>query len=182
MFGVGGVGMAAVQGASIAGAATVIAIDVVDSKLEQALRFGATHTVNARISDPVEAIRELTGGVGADRSILCIDHVEPENITMLVECLNAGGTAVLVGAAPMEESVMRVAPAMIVRTQKTITGTLYGGLNPQRDIVRWLDLYVGGRLKLDELITRTYPLERINEAFADMVSGRNVRGVIDHGG
>jgi NDMA-dependent alcohol dehydrogenase len=182
VFGVGGVGIAAVQGAVIGGAAEVIAVDVNENKRDFAQQFGATKFVNPGDGNVLEAIRELTDGFGADKAILTIDHVRPEHLTLAIEALAPGGVAVLVGAADMDLDHIPVHPAHMMRSAKTFATTMAGGMNPPRDALRYLDLYRAGRLKLDEFVTRTYPLDDINVAVEDLRAGRNVRGVVVYGG
>jgi NDMA-dependent alcohol dehydrogenase len=181
VFGAGGVGLAAIQGAVIGGAAEVIAVDVNEKKREFAQRFGATKFVNPRDGDVLEAIRKLTDGFGVDKAILTIDHVLPEHLALAIEALAPGGVAVLVGAPDMDLDHIPVHPAHMMRSSKTLTSTMAGGMNPPRDALRYLDLYRAGRLKLDEFVTRRYPLDDINVAFDDIRAGRNVRGVVMHG-
>jgi NDMA-dependent alcohol dehydrogenase len=178
VFGSGGVGISAIQGARIGGASEIIAVDVNEAKREPALQFGATKFVNPRDSDPVEAIRALTYGFGVDKAILTIDHVLPEHLTMVIDAVGPAGVAVLVGAADSDLDHIPTHPHAMMRLQKTFTSTMAGGLNPPRDSLRYLDLYRAGRLRLDELVTRTYPLDDINLAVEDLRAGKNLRGVI----
>jgi Zn-dependent alcohol dehydrogenases, class III len=178
VFGVGGVGTAAVAGAVAGGAASVIAVDVVDAKLEAARTFGATHTVNAREVDPVAGIREATGGYGVEKAILCIDVVLPEHLAAAVDSLDKGGAAVVVGGAESSLDHIPTPPASLMRDSKSVVGTMYGGLDPHRDVLRYLDLHRAGRLPLDRFVSRTYPLEEINTAMDDLLAGRNIRGVV----
>jgi S-(hydroxymethyl)glutathione dehydrogenase/alcohol dehydrogenase len=178
VFGVGGVGIAAIQGAVLGGAAEVIAVDVNERKRTFSRQFGATRFVNPRDGDVLEAIRKLTDGFGADKAILTIDHVLPEHLTLAIDAIGPGGVAVLVGAADMELDHIPVHPALMMRSQKTFATTMAGGMNPPEDALRYLDLYRAGRLKLDDFVTRTYSLDEINLAVEDLKAGRNVRGVI----
>jgi S-(hydroxymethyl)glutathione dehydrogenase/alcohol dehydrogenase len=178
VFGVGGVGMAALVGSVIGGAGQVIAIDIKEAKLDRARSFGATDVVNASMDDPVETIRALTEGWGVDKAILCIDHVGPRHLSDAVDCLDSCGTAVLCGAVDFALDYLPVRPAAMMREQKTFTATLYGGTDPATDALRYIELHRAGRLPLERFVTATYPLERINQAFDDMVAGRNIRGVI----
>lgn len=179
VIGVGGVGTAAVQGAVIAGAGEVVAVDVHAHKLELARSFGASRLIDAGAEDWVDGVRRLTAGRGADRAVLCIDHIEPAHIAQLVACLRPGGTGVMVGSAGIDVQEMPISPAALVSQHKTITGTVYGSDNPQRDAMRYLDLYLAGRLRLDEMVTARYALGEINQGFADLVAGRNIRGVVE---
>ena len=178
IFGVGGVGTAALVGAVIAGAAEVIAVDVTPAKLDMARTFGATSVVNVAEVDPVEGIRAITEGFGVDKAILCIDTVRPEHIAIAVDSVDSGGVAVLVGGPDTSVQEIPVAPAAFMRGSKTLVGTLYGGMNPQADVIRYLELFRTGRLPLERFVSATYPLGDINQGFDDMISGKNVRGVV----
>lgn len=178
VFGLGGVGMNAVQGAALAGAAKVIAVDVIDWKLEAAKEFGATHTINAKYDDPVQRILELTNGVGADRTIVTLGLVEPEHIGQAHRATRKAGRTVVVGLAAITTDSMKVPPADLVLLGKEVVGTLYGHVNPRVDFPYLIQLYRAGRLKLDELVTKTYKLEQINEGYQDLLEGRVIRGVI----
>ena len=174
VFGAGGVGLSTVLGARLAGADPIIALDQVSTKEESARRLGATHFIESR-EDMLEAIRKLTGGRGAD-------YVFDTTGVPAVQsaCLGAvrpGGTVVLAGLAPMGSST-DLPGAIITRQEKTVTGTYYGSAHPARDFPQYADLYLRGKLDLDGLITRTYALDQINEAFADLLAGRLARGVL----
>jgi S-(hydroxymethyl)glutathione dehydrogenase / alcohol dehydrogenase len=174
VFGVGGVGLSIILGAQLVGAGTVIAVDRDEARCQAARSFGATDTLLAG-PDTNAAIRRLTGGRGADYVF------EAVGIPALQEqCLDAvrpGGTLVLVGITPMGSST-NLPGALLTRQEKTVMGTYYGSANTHRDFPLYADLYLRGKLALDRLVSRTYPLEQINEAFADMVSGGTARGVI----
>ena len=175
VFGCGGVGLNCVQGASIAAATAIIAVDLLDSKLEMAREFGATHTVNASREDPVERILELTDGLGAHYAFEAIGLVE-KPLVQSVECTRKRGVTVWVGAAPVGMSVTISARALM--SEKMIIGSYYGSARPHVDFQRRLDLYKAGRLKLDELVSRHYPLEEINSAFDALRKGEVARSVI----
>ncbi|MEV5409865.1 Zn-dependent alcohol dehydrogenase [Thermopolyspora sp. NPDC052614] len=176
VFGVGGIGMNIVQGARIAGARRIIACDVEDWKLDKAKGFGATHTVNPKERDPVEYAMELTWGVGVDRAYEAI--ASPETIGQAVRALRKGGTAAVVGLTRHDQPDIPVNPSDFVLWQKTLTGSLNGGCNPRNDIPAMLAMWESGLLDLDGLVTREYRLEQINEAYEDLLAGRNIRGVI----
>ena len=178
VIGAGGVGLNVIQGAALAGAERVIAVDLLDNKLEYARQFGATHTVNARQADVVEAVKELTEGRGADYAFEVIGL--PQTIRQAYEVVRRGGTAVVVGVAPTGAEVSLNA-ASIMLQEKTLRGSLYGSCVPRVDIPRMLGLYVAGKLKLDELISREYPIEQINEAFAALERGEVARSIIRFG-
>ena len=174
VYGAGGVGLNIIMGAQLAGADPIIAVDVNNAKMEIAREFGATHSLysDETTADQVQA---LTGGRGAD-------HVfESVGLSGLQEAafaaLRPGGTLTLVGIAP-STSVMELSGAEITRTEKVVRGSFYGSVHPQRDFPLLLDLYTAGRLKLDELVTKRWRLEDINEAYAEMLTGEVARGVI----
>lgn len=177
VIGAGGVGHAAVIGAVVAGASTIIAVDVQPHKLQSALRFGATAVVDASDGDWVAAVKELTGGYGADRAISSLTQSTSEHLRELVASVSKGGTAVMVGSVTGLSSI-DVPPRSLVWEAKTLVGTLFGTHDPQREQVRFIDLYRAGRLPLDDLITATYSLDDVNVALADLASGKNIRGVM----
>jgi NDMA-dependent alcohol dehydrogenase len=175
VIGCGGVGLNVVQGARIAGAATIIACDLVDRKLEFAREFGATHTINARQENVVDRVRALTGGRGADYAF---DAIGGEQTTLqIIDAVRNGGTAVIVGMAAMAVRAP-VTPYTMALQEKTLKGTLYGSVRPNVDFPWLVELYLQGRLKLDQLVSRTYALEEINDGFARMLSGEVARGVV----
>ncbi len=178
VFGCGGVGLNAIQGCAIAGAAMIVAVDTADAKLEMARQFGATHVLNAKSEENVvKALRKLTGG-GADYAFECVGHGEVA--AQAYGCLRKGGTAVVVGVASQKDNTT-VRTASLTFEEKTLTGSYFGSARPREDFPRLLALYRAGRLKLDELITRTYRIDEAPQAFADLASGRNARGVIVFG-
>jgi NDMA-dependent alcohol dehydrogenase len=178
IIGVGGVGVAALLGAVLAGAARVIAIDRYETKRAVALELGASRFVDARTEDVADAIRHATGGRGVDKVLLTADRIVAELYPLAVECLAPGGVVVQVGTPDTSLDHIPVPPYALLRKQLAITGTVYGGMDTATDALRWLDLYRAGRLPLDRFVTRTYPLEDINQAFADLAEGRNIRGVV----
>ena len=175
VFGTGGVGLNVIQGAAIAGAEQVIAVDMNARKLEFAKTFGATHTVDASKDDAGKAIREITDGIGPDYTFEAIGR--KESIEQAHAICRKGGTCVVIGVAPYSESVSLNAFLLPI-LEKRLVGCWYGSANPHLDIPRLLALYRAGKLKLDELVTRTYKLAEVNEAFEDMNRGVNARGVI----
>lgn len=176
VIGCGGIGMNIVQGAALAGARMIIAVDIHDLKLETAKQFGATHTINAKQADPVKTAMALTGGIGIDYSF--DTSALPATIAQAVNALGKNGTAVLVGLASAAVQQIPISPLYLVLFQKTLMGTIYGDSQPRNDIPNLLAMYKAGKVKLDELVSRTYPLEQVNEAYADMIAGRIIRGVI----
>src|SRR5712691_6450299 len=175
VFGAGGVGLNVIQGAAIAGAERIVAVDAQPAKLELARKFGATDMVDATKADPVEAIRALTAGRGADFAFEAIGN--KRTVEQAYEATRKAGTCVVIGLGSIKESVslnLFVLPLL----EKRLLGCWYGSADVHRDIPRLLSLYRAGKLKLDALVTRTYALAQINEAFADMTSGANARGVL----
>ena len=174
VFGCGGVGLSVIQGARLAGAARIIAVAVLDSKLEMARQFGATDTLNGSDGLAVLKIHELTEG-GADFAFEAVGLAALMQQTY--EAIRGGGVATLVGAGPLTETFSMnclLAPL----SGKTLKGTLYGDANPPADFPRLLELYRQGKLDLDRMVTRTYSIDEASQAFADLEQGRNVRGVI----
>ncbi|HZP28192.1 MAG TPA: alcohol dehydrogenase catalytic domain-containing protein [Acidimicrobiia bacterium] len=178
VIGVGGVGAAAVLGAVLAGAARVVAVDIHASKADAARDLGATHFVNARDAEVAESLAEITDGRGVDRVILTLDRILAEHYRIAIDALAPGGVAVQVGATDQGLDYIPVSPDVLAHKQASFTGTVFGGMDPPADARRWLSLYRSGRLPLDKLITRTYTLDAINDAFADLAVGRNIRGVV----
>lgn len=175
VIGCGGVGLNVVQGARLAGAVTIIACDLLDAKLDIARTFGATHTVNATRENVVERARALTGGRGVDYAF---DAIGGEATTLqIVDAARNGGTAVIVGMAAMSVRAP-IAPYYLALQEKVLRGTIYGSVRPNLDFPRLVDLYMDGRLRVDELVSRTYHLDEINEGFAALRGGQVARGVV----
>ncbi|MBL7496373.1 NDMA-dependent alcohol dehydrogenase [Frankia sp. CNm7] len=179
--GVGGIGINAVQGAAHAGASVVIAVDPVEMKRTAALALGATHAV-ATMAEATDLARGFTNGQGADSAIVCVGVAKPEHVAEGVEAIRKAGTCVLVGMGRADEDLgLPVSMRHLVLYQKRIQGSLFGASSPSKDIPAMLALYRQGRLKLDELITNRYTLETINDGYADLRAGRNLRGVVTFG-
>jgi S-(hydroxymethyl)glutathione dehydrogenase/alcohol dehydrogenase len=175
VFGAGGVGLSAIQGCALAGAAQIVAVDIADNKLDMARQFGATHVLNSKSAEnPVKALRELTGG-GADYAFECVGF--GEIVAQAYGALRKGGTAVVVGVAPVKD-MTSLRTLSIYAEGKTLTGSRYGSARPKEDFPRLLSLYKSKRLKLDELITHRYKIDEAPQAFADLAAGKNARGVI----
>jgi S-(hydroxymethyl)glutathione dehydrogenase/alcohol dehydrogenase len=177
VVGCGGVGMNAVQGAAMAGAKVVIAVDPVAFKREEAFKFGATHAFES-MADAIEALREMTLGVMADKVIMVPSVLYGDLMAEAMTLTRKGGTCVVTGVAPMLQSESSINLMQLAMMSKQIKGTLFGSGSPRFDIPNLLSMYRLGKLKIDELITRTYQLEDINQGFDDMREGRNLRGVI----
>ena len=173
IFGAGGVGLATIQGARIAGARMIIAVDTVAAKLARAKDLGATHLVDASKDDPVKAIRTLTGG-GVDYSFEAIGlKIAPEQC---FDCIKPGGTATVIGMIPVGQKIELDGP-MFLR-EKKIQGCSMGSNRFKVDMPRYIELYRQGRLKLDEMVTRRGKLEEVNEAFRAMKAGEVARTVL----
>ena len=173
IIGCGGVGLSAVNGAAIAGAGRIIAIDTVGSKLNLAREFGATHTIDANEQDMVGEVRELTGG-GVHHAIECIGlKATSENAFRMIR---PGGTATIVGMVPVGTKIELHGPEFL--REKRIQGSTMGSNRFRVDMPRLVDFYLNGRLHLDEMISQRIELKDINEAFDDMKSGSVARSVI----
>ncbi|MFG2517534.1 S-(hydroxymethyl)mycothiol dehydrogenase [Streptomyces sp. NPDC048527] len=175
VIGCGGVGAAAVTGAHLAGAAKIIAIDIDDKKLATAQKLGATHTVNSRSTDPVEAVRELTGGFGADVVIEAVGR--PETYKQAFYARDLAGTVVLVGV-PTPEMQLELPLLDVFGRGGALKSSWYGDCLPSRDFPMLIDLYRQGRLDLDAFVTETIALEDVEKAFERMHHGDVLRSVV----
>ena len=167
VVGCGGVGLNVVQGCAIGGATTIVAVDIVQSKLELARELGATHAVDAGVEDPIESVRDLTGG-GADYAFEALGS--PQTIELALQLTGRGGQAILVGMAPPDARIPVDALTLTVE-ERAVRGCWYGSCVPLRDFPILVDLYRSGRLRLDPLITRC-SLEDVNEAFRQIEAAR----------
>ena len=175
VIGCGAVGLSALQGAVMAGAGAVIAVDLDDRKLALAGRLGTTHTVNATRQDPIEFARSVTGGRGAD--VVLESAGSATAFRQTTEVVRAGGQVVWLGKIDVTSDVhFRWGSLM---GEKRLHRSSYGGARPLRDFPMLARAYLDGRLKLDELITARMPLEEINQGFADLRAGRSIRTVIE---
>ena len=174
VFGTGGVGLSAIQGARIAGARMIIAVDVIEHKLGTARELGATHVVDASSQDPVQAIRDMTDG-GVDYAFEAIGL--KKTAEQAFECIRRGGTATIIGMIP-EGQMIELEGIAFLRGEKKIQGSLMGSNRFKIDMPRYVDYYLQGQLKLDEMITRRGRLEDINEAFRAMKAGEVARTVL----
>ncbi len=180
VVGIGGIGMNAVQGARMAGATRIIAIDPVELKREKAMEFGATHTFSS-MEEAIPAVMEMTWGQMADRVIMTPGVLHGEMMESGMTLAGKGGTVVVTAISPMMDSTASINLFQLAMWNKEIKGTIFGSLNPRADIPALLDMYRAGQLKLDELITKTYSLDQINEGYRAMRDGENLRGVIVYG-
>jgi Zn-dependent alcohol dehydrogenase len=179
VFGCGGVGLNVIQGAALCGAARIIAVDLVQKKLDWAKEFGATDVINGKdVADVPEAIRSLTGGLGVDYAFEVIGA--PAVIQQAFLSIKRGGAAVIVGVPGMGVEV-GIPAASLALEERSIIGSLYGSANMRRDMPTLIDLYMHKRLKIDELISKRIKLDEVNDAFEDMQGGEVARSVIVYG-
>ncbi|MDA8043971.1 MAG: NDMA-dependent alcohol dehydrogenase [Actinomycetota bacterium] len=178
VIGTGGVGINAVQGSAHAGALRTIAVDPVAFKREASIQMGATDAV-ASIAEAAELAGSLTDGQGADSAIITVGVLTAEDVGSAFNAVRKGGTVVVTAVAPPSVQSLPINPLVLAMYQKRIQGCLYGMMSPSSDVLMLLRLYEEGRLKLDELVTRTYSLEEINLGYEDMHAGRNLRGLIE---
>ena len=177
VVGCGGIGSNAIQGAKMAGAAVIAAIDPVEFKREKAMEFGATHT-HASIQDAIAALESTTWNRGFDKVIMTCGV---GNGDVLGEAFWLGGKRskiVVTNIHPVSEASIAIPAVFLTVFEKQLIGSLFGSGNPRKDIPRLLELYTQGQLDLDGLVTRTYPLEGINDGYAAMNAGENIRGVL----
>jgi NDMA-dependent alcohol dehydrogenase len=179
VIGVGGIGINAVQGARYAGAKNVIAIDPLENKREKAMELGATHAFGTA-DEAMAAITDMTRGQMADSAILTVGLMSADVVSAGFNAVGKGGTVVVTGLNKIEEATIQLSGSILTLFRKQIKGSLFGDCNPTTDIPKILGLYQAGDLKLDEIITRTYTLEQVNEGYEDLLNGKNVRGVMVH--
>ncbi|MET0910233.1 MAG: zinc-binding dehydrogenase [Ilumatobacteraceae bacterium] len=177
VMGCGGVGINAVQGARHAGATQIIAVDPVPFKQEMALKLGATHAFGD-IEEAREFAKSITNGQGADSAIVTISVISGESVNDAFTSIRKGGTVVVTSVGDIKASGIPISLFELAMYQKRIQGNLAGMASQRLLVPRLLDLYAAGMLKLDELVTRTYRLDQINEATDDLRAGANIRGVL----
>ncbi|MFO1115469.1 MAG: Zn-dependent alcohol dehydrogenase [Beijerinckiaceae bacterium] len=176
VVGCGGDGMNVVQGAKLCGATTIIAADIAPLKREMAREFGATHVTEAQDDALIAFAQSLTEGRGVDHALVCIDP--PNTLLAAFRATAKAGNVVVTGLSAASETKLPIPPLELVTSQKAIMGAVYGYASPRVQIPELLAMYETGALKLRELITRRYRLDQINDGYADMIAGRNLRGVI----
>jgi S-(hydroxymethyl)glutathione dehydrogenase/alcohol dehydrogenase len=175
IFGTGGIGLNAIQGGRLCGAFPLIAVDVADNKLEFARSMGATHTVNGARDNVVDSIKALTAGRGAEYTVVAVGSTQA--MQQAWDATAPGGTCVVIGAPASSERIS-IDPMALYRDEKRLTGSRYGSARVLDDFGRLIDLYLGGKLQLDELITKRYGLDEINEAHRALAAGENMRGLV----
>jgi NDMA-dependent alcohol dehydrogenase len=180
VMGAGGIGAFAIQGAVHAGAANVIAVDPLPFKREMAGKFGATHVVGD-MAEATDLAQSMTNGQGADSAIITVGVLEPSMITEAFASIRKAGACVVTSLGPSTDFGIPISAFELTLYQKKLLGSMFGAVAPIRDTVKMLELYQAGRLNLDDVITTRYGLDEVNEGYADMHAGRNVRGLVDFG-
>jgi Zn-dependent alcohol dehydrogenase len=175
VVGAGGVGVSCVQGAALAGANPVIAVDVSSTRLDSAALFGATHVINSKQVDATEAVRGLTGGRGADYTLIASGS--PSAVELGLDMSRRGGTVVVVGITATGVTIP-VDPGELADSGRRVLGSKMGSIRPQVDLPELVDLYRAGRLKVDELVTARFQLDRVNDALGVARRGEGLRTVI----
>jgi S-(hydroxymethyl)glutathione dehydrogenase/alcohol dehydrogenase len=179
IVGIGGIGANAVQGAKLAGARVIAAIDPVEFKREKAMEFGATHT-HASIDEALGAMPETTWNRGFDKVIMTMGVGNGDALGQAFWLGGKRSKIVVTNIHPTSETSIAVPALFLTVLEKQLIGSLFGSANPRKDIPKLLELYTQGQLDLDGLVTRTYPLEGINDGYADMYEGKNIRGVLEY--
>ena len=174
VIGCGGVGLNVVQGAAIAGASKIVAVDLLDNKLDYASSFGATHLVNGSKGDAVEQVRDLTGG-GVDYAFEVIGNYR--TVEQAIKMIRQAGTTVIVGMAPQNQTA-GFDPLLFVQKEARLLGSWYGSSRPRLDFHRFIEMTLAGKLKVNEMITRRYALDQINEAYDSLGRGEVARSVV----
>jgi NDMA-dependent alcohol dehydrogenase len=179
VMGIGGIGINAVQGAAHAGASNIIAVDPVAFKREKAQELGATHAFES-MEEATELAKQFTNGQGADSAIVTVGVTKPEHVAQAFSAIRKAGTCVVTGLGDITEVGLPIAISELTLFQKRLQGAMFGMSNPNWDILRQLELYRAGVLKLDELVTKTYSLDEIQQGYQDMHDGKNIRGVLQY--
>jgi S-(hydroxymethyl)glutathione dehydrogenase / alcohol dehydrogenase len=174
VIGCGGIGLNVIQGAVLAGAGRIIAVDILENKLAYAREFGATDIVDASRGDAVERVIDMTDG-GADYAFEAIGN--SKTILQAYESTCLGGVTTVVGMAP-EDDAVTINALSLPRTEKVLMGSWYGSARPWIDLPKMVDLYMSGKLQIDSLVSRTYPLDEINEAYEALERGEVARSVL----
>ena len=179
VVGLGGIGTSAVQGARLAGARYIVAVDPVEFKREQAMQFGATHTA-ADVDEAFKLVTDVTWGQMADKALITTGSADGDLIAPVMSLVSKGGRVVVTAVGPFAQTDVKLSLFELTLWQKELVGSLFGSANPRADIPKLCTLYRDGQLKLDEMITRTYALEDVNQGYQDMRDGKNIRGVITY--
>ena len=177
IVGVGGIGMSALQGAVISGAKNVIAIDPNEWKRDQAIKFGATH-VYPSMAEAIAPMIDVTHGMMADKTIIAVGDMKGEYIEEAMILTAKTGTCVVTGMGSMMDTDVKLNLFLFTMLQKTLKGNIFGGGSSHVETPKLVGLYKAGLLNIDEMVTKTYRLEDINQGYQDMLDGNNIRGVI----
>jgi NDMA-dependent alcohol dehydrogenase len=177
VMGAGGIGIAAVQGAAHAGASRVVVVEPVAAKHELCTEFGATD-VFASIEEATDLARGLTNGQGADSAIICVGVLTSDHVRDAFASIRKAGTVVVTAAASDTTSTLELGPLELTMYQKRIQGSIYGMMSPAKDVPRLVEMWRSGALKLSEMVSNTYALDQINQGYADMHAGLNIRGLV----
>ena len=177
VIGLGGIGSAAVQGAALAGAEQIFAVDPLEWKHEIAQGFGATHTAS-NLAEAASLIEQETWGRKCDKVILAMGLGDGSTMDQVMGLVAKRGTVVVTNIHSASETSNNIPLLDLTLSEKKVVGSLFGSANPRKDIPRLLELYSAGKLDLDGMVTRTYSLDDINQGFADMRDGKNIRGVL----
>ena len=177
VIGIGGLGASAIQGARLAGAERIFAIDPVPFKLEMATKFGATHTASS-IEEALPLVNEVTWGKNAEKVICTMGVGEGRLMETIMQLAAKRGRVVVTNIHPMAETDVTLSLTWVTLLEKQIVGTIFGSANMRYDIPHLLRLYDHGQLDLDTMVTQTYKLEEVNQGYADMLGGKNIRGVM----
>ncbi len=177
VVGIGGIGASAVQGARLAGAERIFAVDPVPFKREMAMVFGATHTA-ASLEEAAPLINQVTWGKNADKVIMTMGVGDGSLIDQVMNMTAKRGRVVVTNVHPMSEKTVSLSLSWLTLMEKQLVGSIFGSANLRYDIPHLLRLYEQGQLDLDTMVTQTYTLDQVNEGYDDMLEGRNIRGVI----
>jgi S-(hydroxymethyl)glutathione dehydrogenase/alcohol dehydrogenase len=177
VVGTGGIGMNAVQGAKLAGARHVVAIDPVEFKREKAMQFGATHTAKS-MTEAMELIGQISWGQMANKVIMTMGVGDGDLMQDALNLAAKRGKVIVTNIHPALEESAKVNMLGVTLMEKSIVGSLFGSGNTRSDIPKLLGLYRNGQLDLDGLVTKTYTLDQVNDGYEDMRAGKNIRGVI----
>ena len=177
VMGAGGIGISAVQGAVHAGASRVVVVEPVTSKHQLCQEFGATDVL-ASVEEATDLVRSLTNGQGADSAIICVGVLTSENVRDAFAAIRKAGTVVVTAAAPDTLSSLELGPLELTMYQKRVQGSIYGMMSPAKDVPRLVEMWRSGALNLSEMVSNTYGLDDINQGYADMHAGLNIRGLV----
>ena len=177
VMGCGGVGSFAVQGAAHAGALNIIAVDPVKRKRDYAMTVGATHGC-ASMEEATELAKQLTDGHGADSTAITLGTFKPDHLKVALDSVGKNGIVVCTALGKSTDVDFKLSIFDLTLKQKRIQGSMFGAVSPSWDILKMVNMYLGGRLKLDEAISQTYTLDEVNQGYADLKSGKNIRGAI----